>query len=389
MIKNLNKMELGKLADVINNVNKIFKKAKLTETASYKVIREYQVTVESETGLPFDVTYYETEILIPQSEVLVMKGYNYLGTITEDASGATTLFTNTEKSIMHLAKERRCDHCHTNHFRKIVHIFEKDGIEVVIGSKCSKDFFGYDIEKFINSIYKVSDIMTVYDDECMGSRGYYQNMFGEILNIALYVLLNDGGYKKDFGDGNSTKEHINAILYLFTETKLTDKELEERRIISAKIKATVEAHKDLLIEVTDYWHTLQPSTDFEYNVKSKMEVMSDSSPALIACAIWTILKKKIELVQEKAVVKDEFFGEIGKRYKAVDLKLMKYFTYESGYGTGTCYIFNTTEGVLVKWMTNTSYNWEIGEDIKADFTVKKHDTWKEKKQTMIGRLKTI
>ena len=133
---------------------------------------------------------------------------------------------------------------------------------------------------------------------------------------------------------------------------------------------------------------MSPTNDFEFNVQQRFTHNDSSSEALLACGVWRILKSKQEREQE--TITDAYFGEIGTRYKKVSLKVIRRTSFESQFGTGTLLslkVVPTNEPL--KWFASSRVEIEEGDTIMATFTVKKHTEYKNRKETMISRLKQV
>jgi hypothetical protein len=158
------------------------KLAKIASAAPVTVLSEKAFKVNSNPDLfgnPTFVDFLEIVVSLPVS--LKRQGFEYLGTISYK-DGVKTIFAATGKSIAHI-EHRRCDHCGHNRQRNLVHVFDHNGKDFTIGSKCVEEYFGLDVFKALN-VFKgfLTYCNEVGDPEGgIGSRG--------INGIAQSVLL--------------------------------------------------------------------------------------------------------------------------------------------------------------------------------------------------------
>ena len=90
----------------------------------------------------------------------------------------------------------------------------------------------------------------------------------------------------------------------------------------------------------------------------------------------------------------EYIGEIGKRMElTLTLERRTWFETESyaGYGMTTTWIhcFKDEHGNVLVWKTSNCLDIEEGETIKCKATIKDHSVYRNKKQTLITRLKVL
>lgn len=89
-------------------------------------------------------------------------------------------------------------------------------------------------------------------------------------------------------------------------------------------------------------------------------------------------------------VDSEWIGEVGEKIKDIKVQLTHKFSYNGNYGVSNCYHFQTEEGNVLVWFSSTFQEVEQGEWLKIKYaTIKKHDTYKDVKQTILTRCKLV
>jgi len=94
-----------------------------------------------------------------------------------------------------------------------------------------------------------------------------------------------------------------------------------------------------------------------------------------------------ENVEKKNELPSEFVGEIGDRIKDIRVKVLFTKDIESMYGLSTLYIFQDDAGNIMKsFYSGSKWSYDKDEIILITGTVKKHETYNSKKNTMLNRV---
>lgn len=84
----------------------------------------------------------------------------------------------------------------------------------------------------------------------------------------------------------------------------------------------------------------------------------------------------------------EWYGEVGERIPAIQVKLIRKRGYESRYGYSTIYTFESLENnATFVWFTKSDIHKDEGDIFSIVGTVKSHDEYQEIKQTILSRVK--
>ena len=84
--------------------------------------------------------------------------------------------------------------------------------------------------------------------------------------------------------------------------------------------------------------------------------------------------------------KSEYIGEVKDRLRDMKVTLTGARTMDGYYGTTTIYTFDFNDNILV-WMTSTSQDIEVGDEVLLTGTVKQHKEFRGVKQTQLSRCK--
>lgn len=111
---------------------------------------------------------------------------------------------------------------------------------------------------------------------------------------------------------------------------------------------------------------------------------------------WNPLTKKISIKEEAAAIVEklqnenrpqsasEYIGEIKERIRDLEVTLVNTHTLDGIYGTSTIYTFKQNDNVII-WMTSSTQDINIGDEILLTGTIKEHSEYKGVKQTKMSR----
>ena len=98
---------------------------------------------------------------------------------------------------------------------------------------------------------------------------------------------------------------------------------------------------------------------------------------------------KLEVQKQEKVQKlNEYLGEIKQRVD-VDVEVVGVSYTPGAYGTVTIVRMRDTDGRTLVWFANTDVEMEKGGKYKVKATIKKHEEYRDFKQTQVNRLKVL
>lgn len=285
-----------------------------------------------------------------------------------------------------------CDHCHINR-RRIKYFFFKEEDQLLsIGSTCCIDYFGMDIERYLD-VYM--NAMIEIDGELSdGIRGKQMDHIIDVL-VATYVATK--GFttfwvsrdKAEEQGRSSTSQEITSALY----PPQSDAQwaVEFRQEIRDAYTLLTPKIDEMLAAVKAKW-TINPTNDFEWNVYNNLFYTEPGAtePELreyivsIGVVGFAIYKTFANPIRKERKV-SEYVGQIGDKYEAeVTVKDLKAIF--GNYGESTLVIFTEECGNELKTFTTSSIEWVIGNKYKIKGTVKSHDEFKGFKSTLLKRV---
>lgn len=299
------------------------------------------------------------------------------------------------------AVAKNCDHC--RQFRRRAETFvvrHEDGTYKQVGRQCLSDFLG---GKDAQELARVAELLFSVNEICEGaeSDGFFGG--GRIvprvetrlfLAQAAAVIRVDGFMSRRRAmDGEPvTADGVWSILNP-SKKDLDDSDWRkyafERKIteIDEKVAEEVLVWGESLSNKEDY-------NDFLYNcnVVLRSSSVAGKNAGLATAAVASYLREKARLVEAETkrqkTANSTHFGAEGERVFFV-ATIMDVISTETMWGSMKIVKLVTDEGNAVTWFGSGSYDLTIGSTYNCKATVKKHDTYKGVKQTIVNRLVTL
>lgn len=315
-------------------------------------------------------------------EMPVIPGYTFIGSkVIKDGVTKFSCYDPAEASRIENADMAVCDHCGRRRSRNGTYFLKNEAGEIKqVGRSCLNDFTGF---KGIDSLLSVLDFNFVESDH--EANGPWMVGLRVAVNLAINVIRNEGRFLSQSKCGD-TETPTSTSMLLMMDPDLRAKWGLKITDFSDDVTAAIEWIKGNFNE----------DNGFNMNVRSVFsnDYTNASSFSFIAPAVWQYLKghdPKFAApapVAEKVVL--EHFGEAGKRYRGVDVEVVAVKDMgENLYardGSHNVLVTLKSGNALLKWFTSKEF--DLG-SYKADFTVKKLDSYRGEKQTVITRAKLV
>ena len=283
--------------------------------------------------------------------------------------------------------EIHCEHCGHNRYRVKSYLVQNvDSQEFKeVGSTCLKDFLGHDPNNFL-WFASIETKLSGYEDE-FGLGGFNS---GDPIARSLHGLLaltnamiNRNGWT------SRTEAYENPSLFA-TADQVIDYLTKPNKLPSEIIEFT-DADTDIATRTIEHFAGLEDQdNDYIMNCLKVIKLNAVPNKRLgIACSMIQVYKRFLEKELERAnELPSKWFGLIGSRLEDCEVICTFSTVTESYYGTSTLYKFMDNEGNVFKTFYS-GHTWEVeqGEKVRLWGTVKKHDEWNGKKETMLTRCK--
>lgn len=330
-----------------------------------------------------------------------------------------------------------CDHCHTKRFRnKTIFVQNKDTNEIKrVGGTCIRYYLGYDYEKILNIITQLNMFQNIFgddgggwadDDWFGGFGGRRYNAEDEIVDVKdivkyfFYWVKNKGyssksatqKYNMKSTDGNlrrSTSEIVDQYLRYIYVPPLPGSSSDAKEAQSRWAKDIKEYNNIIKKSSGKYFKIIKKFIEERYkenNFLLNSRNFFNSGGVKIkhikyivsACSMYWGLNLSKES-KNQDTKNSKYIGDIGKKEKLENLIIKNVSGFEGEYGWTNIYrLLDENGNVYTKFGTiNKRFivkdspikNIEPGAIVSFTAEIKKHDTFRDTKQTIIGRLSKI
>lgn len=283
------------------------------------------------------------------------KDYRFIGNIKYQG-GIKQVSCLDEKYIEYFDRDYKiCDHCHTNRYRKSYNLFEANGKVIQIGSSCSKDYFGYDVEKFLD-IYLQTYFLVEKEDrmDLEVYRGSLVQDFVTIFNVIKNVTIDFTKWeKKQEYDAPNSVDKIRGLLFDIDQIKKSNINFES-------------VEEGLLEKIRNYWNK-QERSSFVINVREalKVDYVTEKSIGFYSYAVF----KAMQEIRKESVKKEGKLSEYKEGDRpTLDVTVTSHKIIEipayNGRGSEPMAIVNFTTDDGVRYMTKST-GFDVVRKIKA------------------------
>jgi hypothetical protein len=258
-----------------------------------------------------------------------------------------------------------------------------------VGSTCLKDFLGHDPSSFFFFAQIETKLDDMVEDFGLGSWGsgdpMHYSLIG-ILTLTSAIIKKYGwtsrseAYDYSYNNGGKVATADDVLDYLTKKNKTVEEKVELEDTDKEIAEKTIEYFKSLSNQDNDYI----------MNCLKVIKMNRVSHKRLgIACSMIQVYRNNLKKELEKAnELPSEWFGNIGSRLEDCEV-ICTFKTFcETQFGTSVLYKFQHVDGDVYKTFYS-GHTWEVeqGEKVRLWGTVKKHDEWNGKKETMLTRCK--
>jgi|HigsolmetaAR203D_1030402.scaffolds.fasta_scaffold03102_7 hypothetical protein len=286
-----------------------------------------------------------------------------------------------------------CDHCNSARFRRNTYIcFNEETNEFKqVGSTCVADFLGHDVYK----IARRAELLSYADEIARGSSNFTGGdmrwihtetyLAHAVMAIRKYGWVSAKEAREANGDDVvSTRFRAYVTMYPNIENEETEKPSEDDFRIAREAIEWV-----LAFEAND-----RHLSDYEANalIIARSSMIEYQHLGIAASIPAMYLKhnerlKAKEATGVKSIDQSEHVGEVGVRQDFGRCRVLSVRTFDSSFGTTWFYTFATENNDVLVWFASKSARLFKGEIVNLTGTVKKHDIFNDRKQTVITRCK--
>lgn len=386
---------------VEKKLNRIEKKcARYGNPFTFEIVGEEIEEVENEEG---HKNYYKF-IVVDVEGTARISDYECVAVLEIHNCGNVVRRINNEIDIpvRFLHTENICEHCNSKRRRNelyIIHNVVTNEFKQV-GSDCLNLYtHGLNAEYVASYIDGITELEE--NDGCVGNGGKYYIPVKDVIGYSSEIV-DKMGYFNSNSDLSTKRLLIEILLHGSMQNKIANmnKMLRDCKFYNVDFDTTDFNKKetyDKVEDIIEYYLGLKADSEFIHNVQvllkdEYVEWQNIGFLCYLPEGYNKYIQKEIKRAEQKIInEKSEYFGEVGKRYKNMDVSEIRILTgWDTQFGFTYLYKIVLDKGNVLTWK---STNWYSEEDLlkvrKIDFTVKEHTEYKETKQTNVTRCKLL
>jgi hypothetical protein len=286
----------------------------------------------------------------------------------------------------------QCDHCNSNRYRKYTFVLlHENGEYKQVGSSCLKDFLGHtNPHNYAKYLEWMEELSTMAEDGEKVERGSY-SMNDYKFDLEYYVSyvaehIKQTGYFLSKGKAQEQeRSSTSELVWNEIHNSMMKQEHKTVQFISEESEELAKKAIEWAISLgekenlNDYQHNLYLSC-----VANVVDYRSNGIVASLITAYQFAMEIIIKKEKEKAEeVESNYFGEIGKR-EEFTLTVIKKSYISTQFGMTTLHQFKDEKGNIATWFSSNK-EFEEGETITINATVKEHKEYRDRKQTVLTR----
>lgn len=374
---------VGGVVDKIDRLNRRADKIGASKV-EYTIGETYKKEYEDEHGRKQWADYVDFTV---STNVVSYKGWKLLAVIDhKNAAPVTNLvYVFGEKNLPKKwwKAASKCDHCRSDRQRNRTFIVKHTSGKVKqVGGTCLKDFLGQDALTWVANAQWLVELDEQMNDADFwreeGRRAPKMYPVETFMVAACAVYRMDGKYigSQHGIEEQSTGEGAWSIL-------------KDAKVFE---EVATEADRAMAEKVIAFVKNIKPENNYQSNLRAVIECawVNGYTNNIAASAIAATNNAITEKIVNGAEKESEYFGEIKKR-EVFTLTVEFKTAFDSTYGACRLYAFSDANGNRATWITNLveSPEWEVGEQVTVKATVKKHELYRGKKQTVLTRVVAV
>lgn len=289
----------------------------------------------------------------------------------------------------------RCDHCNTIRNRRSTYILIHDsGTQKLVGSNCIKNFLGHEdpqlLARCAELVWSLNELCTwAEEDEGFetGGSSHPRLHVDTFLAYAACAIRRLGfvsskrAQETNAAGGNTQSTACTARCWLQPGPKCVEG-VDYFKPEAVDFTAGIAAKQHVLDTFSP--KDAETLSDFEHNLFTvcKCDSVEFTNTGLLAF-VPEYYARSIE--SAKVAATQNYFGEVGKRYRGIEVSYLKSTGWDSAYGWTYLHTFATADGAKLLWKSGSNVDGCAGQKLSATFTVKSHEEYKGHKQTKISR----
>ena len=386
----------GKLNNELAKLNKRARKIGCNEV-SYNIVDEKTTTHKTAGGHKYDVRWLEIEF---DGQGPKINGWRFLGTLDHNAlPGQVIVDTVPGEKIPEYFHDSDavCDHCEKIRRRNQTFVLINEETEEYrrVGRQCVREFIGYDVKDVMWFLTRLRNLVgSLGGDEWRGGGGYQEMYFDptEVLAVTAAVIEKEGWVSKKVAweqDRVPTASWVGQVYFPpIPRDDYYDRWVDGLDLKNDKWHKLAEAARAWLKEQSadgEYWHNLH-AIDKADIVSGKLFGYWCSLISTYQRAMYR-QREKARTAEPKAKKLNEHIGTPKERIE-LTVEVATLTHHDSRFGVVHKHQMLDNDGRTIIWWANTmSADMVAGGKYRITAKVKKHDEFRDWKQTLVTHVK--
>lgn len=331
--------------------------------------------------------------------------YVYIGTIenvpvendkNEFISYENVVFAQKDNDLSkYIKSDFRCDHCNTKHHRTTVHIFKHDidNTEIMLGTACSKEYFGIDVYTQLNKILSSFSQYSDFQEEIDSCKGFGRTGIDKryFTKLVYGIIKSEGRYvsRSSCDEFTINKVPTSSIANNLMNTQDSDMIKWRKEILDS-----LPENFDILEKVREYWFNKVDESEFIHNVQVSLKMLEPKT-GLLTYAVWEYMREVEDFTGKnrfgEKIKQSQYIGAIGEKILKSEVELYNINSFNSMYGiTWIISMVDSNNNVIVWKTASLPDNLVKGNKYTIKTAIiKDHNEYKGIKQTIVKNLKFI
>ena len=354
--------------------------------------------------------YYDVKI---EGAAPQVAGYKFMATIQHKDGGniiRTVPGQENNENIQQFYEARPdyCDHCHKRRNRIDTFIVKgNDGQLRQVGRNCLADFLGGQDPKQILWYFSLRDLVnravSESDEETMrfGRHRELGVSPKRVLSAAAAIIRTYGYQKNMHGEEGYGREPTSRkVRWAIFDRKLptghnSHEFREERKALLKVADNPTSEDQDLVNKAVEWFNAIPQEeknrSEFFHNIEVllRSEAVTPRDVGFLG-AIFPAYHRATAQAKEKteqATKKNETIGVVGEKLPPTEVTVVSTQNIQSNYGTTQLCRMEDNEGRLLVWFNSGGTRLEANQKLTIVGTIKKHDEFKGRHQTILARVK--
>jgi hypothetical protein len=372
-----------------------------------KIEKEFYVDEEPEDNHESDyepekvkTKWYKVRVT---GEAPQVAGYQFVATI-QHKDGGNIIRTapgqegNENIKAFYEARPDYCDHCHKKRHRIDTFIVKgQDGKLRQVGRNCLADFIGGQDPKQILWYFSLRDLVgramkEASEETSRHGRREQGATPQSVLSVAAAIIRQLGYVKASEADEGRTPTSRIVRFVIFGNHRPPLSRPERQWLDAAKSKTP--ADEELTKKAIEWFESIpqeeKDRSEFYHNIQVllKSEVVSPRDVGYVS-AIFPSYARAMNMQRDRSQEKNEHAGAVGQKLPPTPVTVVSTTNINGQYGVTQLCRMHDAEGRLYVWFNSGGNRLEQGQKLTITGTIKKHDEFKGRKQTVLTRVKDM